>query len=153
VASRKQRKKREKEFRHDHVWVDEDGNELDAPPVREEAPKQAKAAGGTKGSQSRWTKTPQPPSWERVAKRTALFAPVILLLVFVLPSKGSSKVSTIGTALLFIAIFVPFSYMVDGFTYRAYQKRMNGGVAPKKKDAGDGKGGGKPGGRPGSKRG
>ena len=140
MASRKQRRRREKEFRHEHEWVDEDGNVLDAAPVREEKERPAKAAAGAKGGTSRWAKTPQPPSWERVAKRTLIFAPVILVLVFVLPSKGTSKLSTIATALIFIGVFVPFSYVVDGFTYRAYQKRVNGGRAPK-----DGKRGGKPG--------
>ena len=86
---------------------------------------------------------PKPPSWNRVAKRALIFIPVILLLTFAVGKNQPVSQKAI-TALIFIAIFVPFSYWMDATTWRSYQKRMAKQKGEKKPDA---KSSGKPGGR------
>src|SRR5579883_3013263 len=124
MATRKQRRRREKEIRHEFVWEDEAGNPVDPPAREEREPRgSAKAPAAAKGGRA--GRGIQPPSWERVAKRAAIFGPLMLLLVFVLPAKGSSRATTLATALIFIAIFIPFSYLMDSMMWRSYQKRLN----------------------------
>ena len=86
MATQKQRKRRAKEKRHDYdlVYVDEDG--VEQPVEREEEPRKP-VGRGSKGTVSksstskqparsgRGAKTPQPPSWRKVLKRGAIFAP------------------------------------------------------------------------------
>lgn len=124
-------------MRHEFVWEDETGNPIEPPAKEERGPRdKAKPAGGS--GRGRQPRVIQPPSWQRVAKRAAIFGPLMLLLVFVLPSKGSSRGSTLATALIFIAIFVPFSYLMDSMMWRSYQKRLN--KPPKDEAKGGGKG-------------
>jgi hypothetical protein len=117
MATKKQRRRRAKEQRHDYVWVDDEGNELD----REEAAAekrepQARAAGRRRD--------PQAPSWRRTFKRGAIFAPIMLATVFLLsPDLPLSQKLT--QTLLIVAIFVPFSYFLDRFFYRSFQRRAD----------------------------
>ena len=66
MANRKQRRRRAKEHRHEYVWEDAEGRELDADEVTagrsngsERAPKSRAAAAGRRA---------QPPSWPRTFK-------------------------------------------------------------------------------------
>ena len=113
MATKKQRRRRAKEHRHDYVWVDEEGNEVDAP---DEAP----AKGSTKGSGPR--RDPQEPSWQRTFRRGAIFAPIMFGTVFLL-SPNLALGAKITQTLLIVAIFIPFSYFLDRFFYRSAQRR------------------------------
>jgi len=65
------------------------------------------------------------PSMGRVFKRTAIFAPLILVVVFW--TGGASTTSAKAfTAVTLIAFFIPFSYLVDSIMYRVYSKRQRG---------------------------
>jgi hypothetical protein len=139
VATRKQRRRREKDIRHEFVWEDEEGNPVEPPAKEERAEREkAKTAAPARGRMARGI---QPPSWQRVAKRAAIFGPLMLVLVFALPAKNGSRTGAITTALIFIAIFIPFSYLMDSMMWRSYQKRLN---KPPKDEA---KSAGKPGGK------
>jgi ferric-dicitrate binding protein FerR (iron transport regulator) len=116
MATKKQRRRRAKEQRHDYVWVDAEGNELDP----EEATAAEKRAPQTRASTPR--RDPQAPSWRRTFKRGAIFAPIMLATVFLLsPDLPLSQKLT--QTLLIVAIFVPFSYFLDRFFYRSFQRR------------------------------
>ena len=55
----------------------------------------------------------QPPSWRKVLKRGAIFAPIFLATVMLL---GSGKITIPGAivqTLLLIGVFMPFSYFMD----------------------------------------
>ncbi len=135
MATQKQRKRRAKEKRHDYdlVYVDEEGVEQ---PV-ERAPDPRKPAGrGSKGTATkssgskqqsrsgRVAKAAQPPSWNKVLKRGAIFAPIFLATVMLLGgSKMTFKAGIVQTILL-IAVFIPFSYFMDRVVWRQTQKRM-----------------------------
>ena len=113
MATKKQRRRRAKEHRHDYVWVDDEGNEIDAP--EETAGKSAPRArsGG---------RNPQAPSWQRTFKRGAIFAPIMFATVLLL-SPGLPLTQKIANTLLIVGIFVPFSYYLDRLFYRSAQRR------------------------------
>jgi len=113
MATKKQRRRRAKEHRHDYVWVDDEGNEIDAPD--ETAGKSATQArsGG---------RNPQAPSWQRTLKRGAIFAPIMFATVLLL-SPGLPLTQKIANTLLIVGIFVPFSYYLDRLFYRSAQRR------------------------------
>ena len=111
MATKKQRRRRAKGQRHDYVWVDDDGNEVE--------PDDAPAAKGGEGrDRSRLQRDPQAPSWSRTFKRGAIFAPIMFGTVFLL-SPDLPTATKITQTLLIVAIFVPFSYFIDRLFYRS----------------------------------
>lgn len=129
MANRKQRRRREKEKRHEYdlVQIDEEGNEtvLTASELKRDEPARAKPAPTRKGGPGpRGARQPQPPSWSRVLKRGLIFAPIFFATVLLL---GGGKLGTAGAfvqTVLLLAVFVPFSYVMDRFVYRSALKRM-----------------------------
>ena len=123
MATKKQRRRRAKEHRHEWetVYVDAEGNEVEVP--EEEAPS-ANGRGTTKkAAAAPAQRTVQPPSWRRVGKRGLLFAPAMfLLMTFLEPDTTFLERSFFTLQLL--AIFLPFSYVMDRMTYRMWQKRL-----------------------------
>jgi hypothetical protein len=131
MPSKKQRRRREKSLRHEYEYVllDEEGNEVPVEPTelrkKEERPKAAR--GGARSA--RPVRTVQPPSWRRVAKRGALFAPVMFVMVTILGNKLTTPAKITQTVLL-LAFFLPFSYLMDTFAYRTYRKRTDRTSSP-----------------------
>ncbi len=119
MPTRKQRRRREKEFRHDYVWEDAEGNELDP----DEVPARKAGATRTQQSSARSGREPQPPSWRRTLKRGLIFAPIMLATVMVLSNDLTLAEQITQTALI-VAIFVPFSYLLDGLFFRSAKKRQ-----------------------------
>lgn len=124
MPSRKQRKRRAKDRRHEWEYVyvdDETGEEVEAPedePISrngKRSPQQAKA----KASGQREV---QPPSWRKVGKRGLLFAPLMFLTVTLLSGDLTMTQRLVNTAFL-LAFFLPFSYAMDALMYRLYKKR------------------------------
>lgn len=116
MATRKQRKRKEKEQRHDYVWVDEEGNELasESSAATESSAKPTTARGG---------RVPQPPSWRRSFKRGAVFAPIMLATVMLLSSDLAFS-QQLMQALFIVSVFIPFSYFLDRVMYRSVLKRQ-----------------------------
>jgi hypothetical protein len=139
VATRKQRRRREKERRHEYevVYVDDQGQEVEV----DEAEAKAKAKKADERKQpastnaSRGGRTIAPPSWNKVGRRTLLFAPFIVIFFYITRSNGESAVGPIVRSLPLIVLLVPFMYAVDSMAYRSYQKRQDkrGGSSPKPK--------------------
>ena len=119
MPTRKHRRRRAKEFRHEYVWEDAEGNELEP----DEVP--AQKAGTTPGKRAPAPsgREPQPPSWRRTLKRGLIFAPIMFVTVMVLSSDLPLAQQISQTALI-VAIFVPFSYLLDGLFYRSAKKRQ-----------------------------
>lgn len=136
MPTRKQRKRALKERRHEYetVWVDEEGNELEEPPNDAPMPaRDSKAKAPAKKNQAqrnqrsnRATRTPLPPSWRRAAKRALILGAVIFVLFAIVGSKGGKQnyLSALLLAVLYTALFIPFTYYVDRFAYRRWQRRM-----------------------------
>ena len=115
MATKKQRRRRAKEQRHDYVWVDDEGNELE----RDEAIAEQNASAKPATARRR---DPQEPSWSRTLKRGAIFAPIMFGTVMLL-SPQLSMAQKITQTLFIVAIFIPFSYFLDRLFYRSAQRR------------------------------
>lgn len=118
MPTRKQRRRRAKEQRHEYVWEDAEGNELDPselPSAKVQSPRRA--------STSRPARAVQPPSWRRTLKRGLIFAPIMFATVFLLSPTLPLATKITQTALI-VAIFIPFSYFLDGVFYRSFKKRL-----------------------------
>jgi hypothetical protein len=138
MATQKQRRRRAKEKRHDYdlVYIDEDGVEqvIERDEPRKPPAKVGKGTSGrgadkasSKGSSARRGREAQPPSWRKVLKRGAIFAPIFLATVLLL---GGGKITIVGAivqTLLLLAVFVPFSYFMDRVVWRQQQKRLSRG--------------------------
>lgn len=136
MATQKQRRRRAKEKRHDYdlVYIDEDG--VEQPVEREDGPRKPPSRVGKGTTATKSTKTPtagkrgrrgrevQPPSWNKVLKRGAIFAPIFFATVMLL---GGGKMTIQSAALqtvLLIGVFIPFSYFMDRVVWRQQQKRL-----------------------------
>lgn len=146
MPSRKQRRRRDKERRHEfeEAYFDAEGNEI----TREEYEALAEETGvlgptsnGTGAAASatkpiqRGGRTVHPPSWKRVAKRGLLFAPLMYATLYVLgrgddSATPASIAFSTGTLLLF---FVPFSYFVDSFMYKRFAARSGRAAGTKRR--------------------
>jgi hypothetical protein len=135
MPSRKQRRRAQKERRHEYetVWVDAEGNELEEPPEDAVSAAAAKRDGAKPRIQQqqqrrggRAGRVPQPPSWERAARRSLILGAVIFALFLVLGSKsGSHNIpSALGLAGLYTLLFIPFTYFLDRFAYTRFQRRV-----------------------------
>ena len=119
MATRKQRRRRAKEHRHEYVWEDAEGNELapdEVPAHRTDgrAPQRRATASGRQA---------QPPSWPRTLKRALVFAPIMFVTVMLLSSNLTFGAQVVQAGFI-VAIFIPFSYFLDGVFWRSYQKRL-----------------------------
>lgn len=134
MPSRKQRQRKLKSKRHEWetVWVDDEGNELDEPPPEalEEKPRReaAAAAKQQQPAQRGARREPQPPSWNRALKRAGLLGIVVyFLFTFVATGSSNRYVSALYPAVIYTALFIPFTFLIDRFAYRRYQARLQSG--------------------------
>ena len=125
MPSRKQRRRREKLQRHEYEYVieTEDGEEV--PVERPEATTGDSKKPARTAPQRGGRQVPKP-SLGRVAKRTAIFAPIIVVVVWVFTASTVSTTAKIFNAVALIAFFIPFSYLLDVIMYRAFSKRQRG---------------------------
>ncbi len=132
MATRKQRRRREKGKRHEYdlVQIDEEGNEtvLTASELKGAEPERSAGTDGKakapRATAGRTGRQPQAPSWQRVFKRGLIFAPIFFGTVLLL---GGGKLTWAGAfvqTMLLLAVFIPFSYVMDRFVYRSTSKRM-----------------------------
>jgi hypothetical protein len=132
MPTRKQRRRRAKERRHEweEVWVDDEGNEVEPPADEDVAPaRNGKRADAPKRRQT-VARHVNPPSWRRVAKRGLIFAPLMFLTVSLLSSE-LSLAQRVGNTAFLLAFFLPFSYAMDALMYRMFVKR-SGAAAGRK---------------------
>ena len=144
MPSRKQRRRRAKERRHDYefVYIDEQGLEIEVDPDGLEAaapgrngkrePRREPQKG--KGKNDRPVRTVQPPSWGRVGRRALIFFPLIFI-AFSLLSKNQAFGSRLVVAAVYTLFFIPFMYLMDRTLYRAYLKRT-GQLPPSQRSRG-----------------
>jgi hypothetical protein len=147
VPTRKQRRRLAKERRHEweYVYVDDEGREVEAAddePAPAKPPKEPTKSGRT--STARAGKAParaagrkvDPPSWRRVLRRAAVFAPVMLLVVYFLRPKNASAAGIISQVAILLLFFLPFSYYMDAIMYRQYRKRIGDPLPPRSRKRG-----------------
>ena len=129
MPSRKQRRRRQKELRHDYeyVYIDEEGNETEVPeeaaePARRRDGKERR--NGAKGGRASGAgiREVKPPAWSRSVKRAALFLP-LFFIVFSLVNKSMPVETRVLSSAAYSALFVPLTYMMDRMAYRTYLRR------------------------------
>ncbi len=127
MPTRKQRRRRQKAHRHEYeyVYVDEEGNEVEVDETDVRAEPRPSRNGRARPRGAAAGPRVQPPSWRRVAKRGAVFAPLMFLTVMFLDRELAYWQIAIQTAWL-MAIFLPFSYFLDSWMYRRYLRRSGG---------------------------
>ena len=135
MPTRKQRRRREKTFRHEYDFVayDEDGNEVEVDPAelrpakaKQEA-KPGSKSGGKTGRGGRPLREPPVPSWNRSLRRGGMWGGLMFVVVVFL-FKGGSLPARVGMGALYAAAFVPLTYWIDRVAYRSYLRRS--GKAP-----------------------
>ena len=136
MATQKQRRRRAKEKRHEYdlVEIDSEGNETVLRASELKPDTSGKAAAPAKPSPKRNTGAkpsaragrgaPQPPSWRRVLKRGALFAPIFLATVLLLSGDRLTLSGAVVQTILLLAFFVPVSYLMDRLVWRSHEKRL-----------------------------
>jgi len=141
MPSRKQRRREAKSKRHEYefVYVDAEGNELDADEVPEDVldakerrngskKTAAPAPKGSRPAQRGARRTPPEPSWNRALKRGALLG-VVVFVLFSFTAKGN-VIAVVPLALLYTLLFIPFTYYIDRFAYRRYLAKQGGASPP-----------------------
>ena len=120
MPSRKQRRRREKDRRHEYefVYVDEEGREVEVAEAAEEQKKNNKRPAPT----TRSGRKIEPASWKRVGRRALIFAPLMFLTIRLLERKEPIGASLVRTVVL-LALFLPFSYVMDSMLYRSHLRR------------------------------
>ena len=131
---------KEKRHEYEFVYVDAEGNELDERPegLEEETKERATASrNGTKPAAKKQPpargagRVPPVPSWNRAVKRGALLG-IVVFALFAITAKGS-YVKVIPLAIVYTALFIPFTFFIDRFAYNRYQQRQGNAPAAKKK--------------------
>jgi hypothetical protein len=126
MPTRKQRRKRDKTFRHEYdlVTYDEEGNEVsvDRSELRPEKPKAAKAAAKAPARGGRALREPPKPSWRRSLKRGGVWG-LLMLVVVVGFFRTGSLVSRVAIGVLYAAAFIPLTFWIDRLAYRNWEKR------------------------------
>ena len=125
MPTRKQRRRRAKERRHDYeyVYVDEEGQEVEVDET-EQGPSKSRN-GKSPVARTRAGRRIDPPSWNKVAKRGLIFAPLMFVTIF-LVDRGAAVATVVVQTFFLILVFLPFSYVMDSFLYRTYQRRTQG---------------------------
>lgn len=137
MATRKQRSKRAKTFRHEYALVvdDEEGNEVEISSAEARAKKQGEsgapakptAGSGSGSSSSRRGKEHEPnrPSWSRALKKGLPWGLVAgVVVTFLL--HGSPLLG-----LVYAVMFVPLTYWTDSMVYRRFQRKQAAGRPPR----------------------
>jgi len=126
MPTRKQRRREAKSKRHEYefVYVDDEGNEVEAPD--EAAPERrqngAQPAAKKAAPPARRRRTPMPPSWQRASKRAVLLG-VVVFVLFGMLNKSHNYVGAGVAAVIYTVLFIPFTYTLDRFAYRRYHER------------------------------
>lgn len=129
MPSRKQRRRRQKLQRHEYEYVieTEDGE------VPVESPRDLEQVnrGGQNGRKDarepklvdRRGRPVQKPTLSRVLRRAAIFAPLLVVFVYFMSGDSLSTAGIVANAVILLAFFIPFSYMVDMLVYRSLVRR------------------------------
>ena len=130
MPTKKQRRRREKSFRHEYDFVveDEDGNELavdtsERRAEREERDRQKAKPARQQQRGGRVLREPPQPTWQRAFRRGGIMG-VLMLGAFLFLFKNAPLWVRVGWGVFYAAAFVPLTYFIDRTAYRSYEKRL-----------------------------
>ena len=124
MATRKQRKRRQKGRRHEYeyVYVDDEGNEVEAAPDEIRADKRTN--GTAPQTVTRGGRKIESPSWQKVGKRALWIGPLMFLTLTVI-AKELTLAQRLSQTLLMLGLFLPVSYLMDRTLYRSTTRRKS----------------------------
>jgi hypothetical protein len=127
VATKKQQRRRQKLKRHDYedVYVDEEGNVLEADQAEElVGTTTARKADRPKDRPTtRSGRALEPPSWRKTGRRGLLFFPLMLITVMLL-GRDLTLIQQVFQTVVLMCFFLPFSYFMDSMMWRSYERRV-----------------------------
>jgi hypothetical protein len=127
VATKKQQRRRQKLKRHDYedVYVDEEGNVLEADQAEElVGTTTARKADRPKDRPTtRSGRALEPPSWRKTGRRGLLFFPLMLITVMLL-GRDLTLIQQVFQTVVLMCFFLPFSYFMDSMMWRSYERRI-----------------------------
>jgi hypothetical protein len=137
MPSRKQRRRREKTFRHEYetILLDGEGNEIPLDPdelraereAKQKERTQAKPVAGKNGKKptraTRPVREPPLPSWRRAAKRGGTMG-ALMLVAFIFVFKSGPLAQRLGIGIFYGLAFIPLTYWIDRTAYRTYLRRV-----------------------------
>jgi hypothetical protein len=125
VATKKQRRRREKLHRHEYEYVieTEEGEEVVESPRERDRADRPQERKGEPALVDRRGRPVQKPTIERVLRRAAIFTPILLLFVYFTSRDRLDLAGIVLNTLILVAFFIPFSYLVDKMVYRMVLRR------------------------------
>jgi hypothetical protein len=138
MATRKQRRRREKSFRHEYGFVmrDDEGTEIELAGselraqkdgTSHQKPGSAAAKGKDRGKSNgrqRVTRDPEPATWRKALRRGALWgAPIIAGCIFFLRSLPMPTRIALGVG--YALLFIPVTFWMDRAVYRRFERRKD----------------------------
>ena len=110
MATKKQRRRREKGRRHDYefVYVDHEGEEVEVDESEEKPREERKPTSGIKPTpgakkpaaakpSARTERVVDPPSWDRTLRRAAIFVPIMLIFLYLTKPSNISTGAIVTT--------------------------------------------------------
>ncbi len=124
MATRKQRKRRQKGRRHEYeyVYVDDEGREVEA--AAEEMRADKRTNGEAPQPVTRGGRKIEPPSWQKVGKRALWIGPLMFLTLTVI-AKELTLAQRLSQTMLMLGLFLPVSYLMDRTLYRSTTRRKS----------------------------
>jgi hypothetical protein len=129
MPSRKQRRRREKLQRHEYEYVIEtEEGEIPVESPRELETADRPGRNGRTGPHEpklldRRGRPLEKPTMRRVLRRAAIFAPLLVVFVYLMSGDELNTAGVIANAAILLAFFIPFSYAVDMVVYRSLVRR------------------------------
>jgi hypothetical protein len=119
VPSRKQRRRREKTFRHEYEYVltDDEGNEVEVDPTEMRKERDGPKVKAKAAPAKRPVREVPPASWRRAVRRGGLMGALLLVVMSTLFK------APLVIAVLYAAMLIPFTYAIDRISYRTYLRR------------------------------
>lgn len=101
----------------------EDGEEVSVERLRDAEQSERPQRKTEQGLVDRRGRPVQKPTLQRVFRRAAIFAPVLLLFVYLTSGDRLTPAGIVLNAVILVAFFIPFSYLVDTMVYRMVVRR------------------------------
>jgi Flp pilus assembly protein TadB len=133
MPSKKQRRRRAKELRHDYeyVYIDEEGKEVEVEqPPSPRRDKERRPAASTNGRRPAQMRPVQPPNWKYLRKQAIIFF-VIIFVAFSILNRSLPVAALMSV--VYTAIMIPLMWMTQRMIYRSYLRRTGQLPPPSKR--------------------
>jgi hypothetical protein len=129
MASKKQRRRREKDRRHDYeyVYYDEEGRELKVEslgPKEDKSSKPKQIRTSPNGHPPAGLRPVKPPNWRTIRMQALFLALIYFALLMITAKKGTSIWGVLLQCVVLVGVMVPFMWYFQRLSYRSYLRRV-----------------------------